>query len=55
LAGRGIGFDELSDFGAEIDGLDIDDITDGFGGQCGDVSGRGLGIDEEYVASLDGA
>jgi len=50
-----MGFDELADFGTKVNGLNIDDLLDRFCGDCGDVGGRGLGIDEEDMAALDGA
>jgi len=48
-------FDKLTNFGPEVDILDIDNFGDGFCGQHRNVGGGGLGIDEEDVPAFDGA
>ena len=50
-----IGFDKLTYFRAEVNGLDIDDFGNGVGGKSGNVCAGRLGIDEENMLSLDGA
>ena len=48
-----IRFDKLANFGADVNGLDIDDFTNGFGGKGSNVGRAGLRINEENVLSFD--
>ena len=45
--------DELADFGAEVDGIDVEDFWQCEGGVSGGFEAGGLGIDEEDVLIFD--